>query len=834
MKCLLQLIIALSVIIIPNVSAQTISRPFDQIRPLANEGLDILKQNGDSLKAMVLLTEAIVRGQDLAESVEDLLLMGEIVNQTATLRNKYKNEPLDWLMLELSVGSQVAIVNQAKNAFGGHPEKLPQMGNPSDYISADSMANAIRNAVDLMANNKLKESEKLLISLYNQTWTNGHNKEWRNEVANKLGLLYLKLDTPEDAIEILRQNKIDMDLRMKTEPDAAYCETMVYLALAHRSDKRKILWKCLAETANEIAERNSLNIQPIIDDFHWIFTSNRNNETREEEIRRFITANDKALSFLTDSQREERWSQIKDRWKDIKYGLIDGSGSVTDINACLNAFQYERQIMLRSAVKTLDALRRNGDEKAIELTDSLMKTRQKWVSCVVGEKEILARYEQIQKELLHHHTMHDFENYLYHMTSTESIANKLENNECFVDFGTLESNDGDRYYTIVITKDNPKGKIIPLCSVEEFDAFMSHTQDEEAKKMVEKRYGSSFLYEKLWQPIIDEVKQKKRIYYCPAGSLGLIMPDAICHDDTYLGEEFEFHILSSAEALDTAKAGDSYMPPRLFSFCAIDYYCDRLDLIANANKFGAKRKLYPAYIEQDSDLHGVFSDSGSIPPLHTPEDFDWLVAIFKEKNVQLVMPTGVKASEHAFKYFSGREVGTVNIVTHAFSMPKTLRPFEKPYYCTQHVKHKFNDKMEIEYLPLFRTGIMLSGAERAWCGRNVITGIEDGVLNGEELASLDLRGVDLLTLIACDTGNGDIDPEEGILGLRRALKLAGCKTLITTAWNLDKEAGDAYLKEFYITLMNGSGISTAHRKAQLELIKRFDNPYYWGVFQLID
>ncbi len=142
--------------------------------------------------------------------------------------------------------------------------------------------------------------------------------------------------------------------------------------------------------------------------------------------------------------------------------------------------------------------------------------------------------------------------------------------------------------------------------------------------------------------------------------------------------------------------------------------------------------------------------------------------------------------------------------------------------------------MEIEYLPLFRTGIMLSGAERAWCQRNVISGIEDGVVNGEELASLDFSGVDLLTLIACDTGNGDIDPDEGILGLRRALKLAGCKTIITTAWNLDKEAGDAYLKEFYANLLQGRGISAAHRNAQFELIKRFDIPYYWGVFQLID
>ncbi len=198
------------------------------------------------------------------------------------------------------------------------------------------------------------------------------------------------------------------------------------------------------------------------------------------------------------------------------------------------------------------------------------------------------------------------------------------------------------------------------------------------------------------------------------------------------------------------------------------------------------------------------------------------------------MPTGFNASEHALKYLSGKNVGTLNIVTHAFSMPKTLRPFQKPYFISLDVKSKFNDEMETEYLPLFRTGIMLSGSERAWCRRNEISGMEDGGVNGEELAFLDFRGVELLTLLACDTGNGDIDPEEGILGLRRPLKMGGCKTLITTAWNLDKEAGDAYLYEFYTNLLEGNGISVAHRRAQLELIKRFDKPYYWGVFQLID
>lgn len=834
MMCILQFIAVITAIVFPTLSPQTETRPFDQIRPLANEGLEILKQNGDSLKALSILTEVIVRGQDLVETTEDVSLMSTVLYQTAFLRNKYKNESIQRIMLELMVGSQIAIVNKTKNVFGGHPEKLPNIGSAEGNLDHDSISKMTRQAIDLMAENRLKDCEKLLITLYTHTWTKGLNPEWRNEVANKLGLLYLKLDTPESAIEILQQNKIDMDVKMEAHPDESYCETLFYLALAHRSNKTKIIWKCFLETANEIEARYKLNVQQIIDDFNTIFTSNQNTETQGNEVENFIFANDKALSFLTDKQREKRWDKVKNRWWDIKYGLIDSTGFVKDINACLNAFQYEKQIMLRSAVKTMDALRQNGDDEALALTDSLMKTHQKWVSCIVREDDILAEYEQIQKALMHHHSMHDFENHLYHIITTDSVANKLNDNETFIDFGTLETDDGDRYFAIVITQHSPEGKIIPLCYVKELEDYLEHTQDEEARKMVENRYGDSFLYEKLWKPIIEGANLTDRIYYCPAAHLCLIMPEAIIHGDRYLCEDYEFHILSSAEAIDEAKAGESYIPPKLISFCAIDYYCDRLALIANANMYGAQREIILPSLEKDSNILTAFADSTSIPPLHNPEDFNWLISLCEENDVPVLVPTGFNASEHALKYLSGKNVGTLNIVTHAFSIPKTLRPFQKPYFNSLHTKYRFNDEMETEYLPLFRTGIMLSGAERAWCGRNEISGIEDGVVNGEELASLDLRGVDLLTLIACDTGNGDIDPEEGILGLRRALKLAGCKTIISTAWNLDKEAGDAYLMEFYTNLLEGSGIPTAHRKAQLELIKRFDNPYYWGVFQLID
>ena len=807
---------------------------FDRIRPIAAAAAEALHE-GDSLKALSLYTEALVRGQEWPETSDEQILMSEIVGNIIPLRMRLKKENIQRLALELMVRPGMEAAYRKNNTFGGSPEKLPSLNASESIPAGDSIAGILSNAIDFMADGKLKECEKILISLYTHTWKTGLNTEWRHTVANKLGLLYLKLGTPNQAIDILRANKIDMDVN--SDINAVYTETLFYLALALRDEGHKAIGICYLETANELAERYNLDVKQITDDFKRIFTlSDRvTDNSIGKQIEKFIQDNDKNLSFLTESQREKRWDKIKERWSDLKYALLDSAGNVTDINACLNAFQYEKQIMLRSAAKTMEILKESGDEEAIALTDSLIRIRQRLAqSWSYNEDQTKAEYERCQKELLHHHVMNGFEDHLYKMLTAEGIAGRLGGNETFVDFGTLETKDGDRYYAVLISKNLPNGKLIPLCTTEEMDMFMTSTQDEEARRMVEKRYGSEFLFDRLWQPIISEVMPDERIYYCPTGVLGLIMPEAISHDGRYLGEDFEFHILSSATDIDNAQAGTKYIPYKLFSFCAIDYYCERLALIANAQMYGAEKRIILPSLERDSDIRFAFSDPGSIPPLHNPEDFDWLQRLCERHAVPAMLPTGFNASEHALKFLSGRDIGVLNIVTHAFSLPKETGPLEKPYFGVCHAKTRLNEKIDIEVLPQYRTGIMLSGAERAWCQRNVIPGIEDGIVNGAELAALDLHGVDLLTLIACDTGNGDIDAEEGILGLRRALKLAGCKTLVTTAWNLDKEAGDAYLQEFYSNLMGGTGIQAAHRKAQLELLKRFDDPYYWAVFQLID
>ena len=72
-----------------------------------------------------------------------------------------------------------------------------------------------------------------------------------------------------------------------------------------------------------------------------------------------------------------------------------------------------------------------------------------------------------------------------------------------------------------------------------------------------------------------------------------------------------------------------------------------------------------------------------------------------------------------------------------------------------------------------------------------------GYISAKEIQYMDLKGIELVVLSACNTGLGENISGEGIYGIRRAFELAGCQTLLLTVEEVDDYNSAIFMKSFY-------------------------------------
>jgi CHAT domain-containing protein len=136
--------------------------------------------------------------------------------------------------------------------------------------------------------------------------------------------------------------------------------------------------------------------------------------------------------------------------------------------------------------------------------------------------------------------------------------------------------------------------------------------------------------------------------------------------------------------------------------------------------------------------------------------------------------------------------------------------------------------------PFRLAGLALAGANRrAKAGPDE----EDGILTAEEIASLDLAGLDWVVLSACDTGVGDVRSGDGVLGLRRAFEVAGASTLIMSLWAVEDQSAREWMRRLYEgRFRRNLETAEAVHAASLGVLKSLraeghsTHPFYWAGF----
>jgi CHAT domain-containing protein/tetratricopeptide (TPR) repeat protein len=126
----------------------------------------------------------------------------------------------------------------------------------------------------------------------------------------------------------------------------------------------------------------------------------------------------------------------------------------------------------------------------------------------------------------------------------------------------------------------------------------------------------------------------------------------------------------------------------------------------------------------------------------------------------------------------------------------------------------------------------------AFAGADVGTGHAPvGVLSAGAISAADLSHADWVVLSACDSGLGPIGHAEGVFGMRRALRLAGARTVVMSLWEADDVATADLMQSLYrARFADHLDVPDAMARAMRETIAQrraahlSTHPYFWGAF----
>ena len=188
---------------------------------------------------------------------------------------------------------------------------------------------------------------------------------------------------------------------------------------------------------------------------------------------------------------------------------------------------------------------------------------------------------------------------------------------------------------------------------------------------------------------------------------------------------------------------------------------------------------------------------------------------------------GAAASESAFKSAAaGHRI--LHLATHGFFLGNRCASALDPSTLSSGTSKIVREN------PLLLSGLILAGANRR---NEVSTDLDDGVLTAEEVAAMNLSGVEWTVLSGCDTGVGEVRAGEGVFGLRRAFQVAGAKSVIMSLWPVEDETTRRWMSLLYEgRLTKKLSTADAVNEASLVLLHRqrarglSPHPFHWTGF----
>ena len=330
-------------------------------------------------------------------------------------------------------------------------------------------------------------------------------------------------------------------------------------------------------------------------------------------------------------------------------------------------------------------------------------------------------------------------------------------------------------------------------------------------------YCSDRLYNLVWKPLEEELQGVRDIYFSPSGELHRIGIEYLPKSNgEIICDIYALHRLTSTRQL--ALAQDDTNGKDFILFGGMDYYADLNAKTPNTDSNPkSKQDLTVTHrINVESlGLQGPFQNLVS-----TKEETDQISEILNTHGIKHNYFHDAQATEESFKNLDGTRPRVIHIATHGKYLTKAEAEQEKkkergPTFATPQMEGLLGEGLSmdrfVEDRALTRSYLLFSGGNHILNHEQIPEGVEDGILTAQEISRMDLRGLDLLVLSACQTGMGDIFSGEGVFGLQRGFKKAGAKTIIMSLWGLPQSTGRTEKAKPLLSKTQLGGIRNARR-----------------------
>jgi len=176
---------------------------------------------------------------------------------------------------------------------------------------------------------------------------------------------------------------------------------------------------------------------------------------------------------------------------------------------------------------------------------------------------------------------------------------------------------------------------------------------------------------------------------------------------------------------------------------------------------------------------------------YLPGTKEEVLAIGRQLGSRSTVVLGSEASEARLRRASrGKRI--LHLATHGFVRTDLLRGLLRPQQGAPWLGADAERQLAAGHDPMNLSGLALAGATSRHGG-----GGDDGILTALDASYLDLDGVELVVLSACQTARGTAESGEGVLGLVRGFQMAGASQVIGSLWKVDDEATVALMTRFY-------------------------------------